>query len=244
VTYDAAEIFKKAFRRTSPDSPEAAARYVRTSTSAISRRPASHGVPGKDSHRPTQREALIGWAERHKKRLDSGYVSRFPFFGDGAEHCVYHDQSRGLAIKITHPGGFGYSAHREGAKATPLEYLERLSYANALFGDEIRIVGVCGAKNVLQVITSQPWIPANNAEPTATEEEIDDYFGSLRFRRVEINPGVPIFYNSDVGLIVADAHVGNVLRSQGRLVPIDVVIGKPGPDLFKRILETLEPRPS
>jgi hypothetical protein len=244
VTYDAAEIFKKAFRRTPSDSPEAAARYVRTSTSAILRGPASDGVASKAPARPAQRDALIAWAERNKKRLDKGYVSRFPFFGSGAEHRVYHDQDHGLAIKITHPGSFGYSAHSEGAKATPIEYLERLSYANALFGDEIRIVGVCGAKNMLQVIISQPWIPANRAEPTATEKEIEAYFERLRFRRVEINPGVPIFYNSDVALIVADAHVGNVLRSEQGLVPIDVVIGTPGPALLKRILEILESRPS
>jgi predicted trehalose synthase len=38
-------------------------------------------------------------------------------------------------------------------------------------------------------------------------------------------------------IVVADLHVGNVLRSKGRLVPIDVVIGKPGQLLKERIRE-------
>lgn len=235
MPYDAAAIFEKAFRGFARDSPESPARYLRRGTPSV--RPGSKG----DRKPVSQRQALIDWATRHKRLLESNYVSSFPYFGEGAEHRVHYDPSKALAIKITHPGGFGYSAYGEGVRATPLEYLERLHYANLLFGDEIRIVGVCGPTTVIQVITSQPWIPANALEPTATDDEIDVYFENLQFLRAEINPGVPIYFNRDTELIVADAHPGNVLRYQGRLIPIDVVIGKPGPEVLKRILEILEP---
>jgi Serine/Threonine/Tyrosine Kinase found in polyvalent proteins len=238
VPYDAASILKEAFERFARDSPESAARYVRRSASPV--RPGSKG----NRKRLSQREALIGWAQRHNRVLDAGYLSAFPYFGDGAEHRVHHDPANALAIKATHPGSFGYSAYGEGKRATPLEYLERLCYANLLFGDEIRVLGVCVPQQVIQIITSQPWIPISASLPTATEEEIDTYFTNLQFCRVEINPDVPIYFNRDTELIVADAHPGNVLRYENRLFPIDVVIGKPGPEVLKNILERLQVGPS
>jgi hypothetical protein len=37
-----------------------------------------------------------------------------------------------------------------------------------------------------------------------------------------------MYYHRRYKIVIADLHVGNVLRSGGKLVPIDVVIGKPG----------------
>jgi Serine/Threonine/Tyrosine Kinase found in polyvalent proteins len=233
VPYDVAAILKKAFERFERGSPESAAHYVRRSTS-----PVQSGTKG-DRKRRSQREALITWAARHRRILETSFLASFPYFGEGAEHRIHHDPSKALAIKATHPGSFGYSAYGEGVRATPLEYLERLCYSNLLFGDEIRILGVCMPQQVIQIIVSQPWIPASASGPTATEDEIDEYFANLQFRRVEINPGVPIYFNCDTELIVADAHPGNVLRYENRLFPIDVVIGKPGPEVLGRIRQAL-----
>jgi hypothetical protein len=48
-----------------------------------------------------------------------------------------------------------------------------------------------------------------------------------------------MYFHRRFGIVVADPHVGNVLRSKGKLVPIDLVIGKPGPALLARIEDSL-----
>jgi hypothetical protein len=93
-------------------------------------------------------------------------------------------------------------------------------------------MGVIGERRVMQIVTCQPWIPP--CIP-ATEGEIIDYLESLCFQRFEINPGVPMFFNADLGLVLADVHVGNILRTKRKLVPIDVVMGIPGTELREKI---------
>jgi len=48
-----------------------------------------------------------------------------------------------------------------------------------------------------------------------------------------------MYFHPRYEIVVADLHVGNVLRSEGKLVPIDVVIGKPGPELRAKIRHLL-----
>jgi hypothetical protein len=135
------------------------------------------------SRRPryvSQKEALIAWALLQGCRIDCNYVLQFPCVANGKEHRVYHDQSRDLAIKITHPDCFGHSTYGEDIPATPLLYFRRLAGHNEFFGDDIRVLGVCGEEVVLQVITSQPWIPPSGK---TTEEEIDAYFAAIHFQK-------------------------------------------------------------
>jgi hypothetical protein len=188
-----------------------------------------------NSARRSERLALVQWAELRRRILGTQFIEQFRRVTEGAEHVVYHDESRGLAMKATHPNRFGHSARNEGLAATPLEYLQRLGWHNALFGDDIRIVGITFVEDNIEVITSQPWIVSDGKQP-ASQKEIDGYFEHLGFRRVEINPGVPIYFNERMNVIVADAHERNILRTEkGRLAPIDVVIGIPDPDLLERI---------
>ena len=91
----------------------------------------------------------------------------------------------------------------------------------------------------MQIVTSQPWITEPEFTPPPTECEIAEYLTSLRFQRFEVNPGVPMHFYRRYGIVIADLHVGNVLRSEGRLVPIDVVMGKPGPELRAKIRHLL-----
>ena len=192
-----------------------------------------------NSIRGSERRALIEWATVRRRILGTQFIEQFRRVAEGAEHVVYHDASRGLAMKATHPNRFGHSARNEGLAATPLEYLQRLGWHNALFGDDIRIAGITFVEDNIEVITSQPWIVSDGKNP-ASEEEIDRYFEQLRFRRVEINPGVPIYFNEIMKVIVADAHERNILRTEdGRLAPIDVVIGTPDSDLLERINRNL-----
>ena len=138
-----------------------------------------------------QRLALIKWARSQRRILDSAFIEQFRRVSEGAEHVVYHDQELGLAIKATHPNRYGHSARNEGLQATPLEYLQRLGWHNAFFGDDIKIVGITFFEETIEVVSTQPWIVADVTNP-ATPEEIDCYFAALRFRRVEVTPGVPL----------------------------------------------------
>lgn len=158
----------------------------------------------------------------------------------GAEHSVYHDSERRVAVKATHVNRFGHSTIAEGVPATLLEYLDRLAWQNLLFGDDIRIEGVASDEEQIEIITTQPWIVVHPDVPTATQREIDDYFEALGFAKLELIAGVPLYFQPELGVVVADAHDQNILRNEsGELVPIDLVIGAPGRELLGKIREQL-----
>ncbi|MBV9657432.1 MAG: hypothetical protein JO295_04915, partial [Verrucomicrobia bacterium] len=132
---------------------------------------------------------------------------------------------------------FGYSVFAEGRWATPLEYLNRLRWHNLIFGDSIRILGIaCDEENQIEVVTSQPWISPHEIRPRPFPEEIANYFAGFGFRRVVLNPDAPLFYSEQMRLLAADAHDANVIRDHnGELAAIDVVIGRPGPELLDKV---------
>jgi hypothetical protein len=111
-----------------------------------------------------------------------------------------------------------------------------LTWQNHVFGDSVKVIGVIGDRRIMQIVTCQPWIPP--CIP-ATDAEIIDYLESLHFQRFEINPDVPMFFNEDLEIVLADVHVGNILRTEEKLVPIDVVMGIPGPELRKKIRQLI-----
>ena len=113
-------------------------------------------------------------------------------------------------------------------------------WQNTLFGDDIRIEGVASDEGQIEIITTQPWIVAHSDAPTPAQSEIDAYFAEFGFRKVEVNPDVPIYFHPELQIIVADAHDRNILRNEtGRLVPIDLVIGSPGPLLTRQLHDRL-----
>ena len=77
--------------------------------------------------------------------------------------------------------------------------------------------------------------------PNPTADEIEAFFKEHSFEPALLNPDAPLFYSRTLGLIVADAHDQNVLRdNEGNLVPIDVVIGVPGPALLREIFQRID----
>lgn len=172
--------------------------------------------------------------------LPFSHVEQFAYFGDGAEHRVYYDAVRGLAIKSTHPNRFGYSARAEAEWATPVEYLKRLAWQNRIFGDECRVIGVAHEEDQLEIVTSQPWINSDPRRPRPDQHELDAYFGGFGFVPVLLNPDAPLYFNVTLGLLVADAHNRNVLRTDtGELAAIDLVIGIPGLVLLGQIRDCM-----
>jgi hypothetical protein len=222
-------------RRLAEDSPESAADFIRRSAEAVRARGEGVGT------QRAQRLALIEWARGNGRALAFSHIEQFIRVSEGAEHVVFHDPQRGVAVKATHVNRFGHSVIAEGASASPLEYIQRLEFQNTLFGDEIRIEGVAFDEAQIEIITTQPWIVASPEHPSPTQAEIDVYFSSLGFLKAELVADVPLYFHRDLGILVADAHDRNILRNEsGALVPIDLVIGRPGSDLLRRITEQLD----
>jgi hypothetical protein len=225
---------KERVRGSKTDAPSSAARYVRRGAEAICSYRARIGKPISISR--AERHILRHWARLTGKKIGFDFVEQFTPIGSGAEHLVYHDQRRNLAIKATHVNAFGHSVFAPGCAATPSEYLRRLGWSNILFGDDFRIMGVVfDDQQQMQVVVSQPWIDAHEIRSVPFEDEINAYFQRFGFRRLAY-PDAPLFYHDGLELLVGDAHDTNVLRDTNEeLAAIDVVIGRPGPDVMKEI---------
>jgi hypothetical protein len=200
-----------------------AANYIRTGIGAV--------CPGGSSRRERfLREValLAGWAECSGLSLTFTALQPLVPVSSGAEHEVFYDASLHKAFKLTKPGGYGHSLEGEGETASPLEYLERQRLQNELFGDFLELVGVLTGDHMPQILVSQPWITVSEIDPTPSPEEIDRYFEELGFERAQ-GVEVPAYYHQESGVVVLDAHAQNILRDEnGRLVPIDLVMGYPG----------------
>jgi hypothetical protein len=177
--------------------------------------------------------ALCQWATAKNKRLGFDFVEQFKPIGSGAEHRVYHDQANGLAVKATHTNNFGHSVFARDAKATPNEYLRRLAWSNVLLGDEFRILGVAfDDEDQIEIISAHKWIEGHPSRKAPYPEEIESYLARFGFEDLTHNSDAPIFYHAGFGLLLADAHDTNVIRTvEGECAAIDVVIGRPGPQL-------------
>lgn len=226
---------KERGKRPETDAPAAAARYVRRSAEAIRARGARIGEPV-SVHR-SEFAALSEWASLSGKRLSFSFIEQFEPVGSGAEHRVYHDQTHNVAVKATHTNRFGHSTYGEGRQATPSEYLRRLAWCNRLFGDQFRILGVAlDDEDQMEVVCSQPWIDAHPIRSVPFQSEINSYFGRFGFERMPAQPDAPMFYHSELGLIVADAHDTNILRAADEdFAAIDVIVGPPGPSLCREL---------
>jgi hypothetical protein len=234
--YDSAsQMDQETGGRSAASAINATARYVRRSAQAIRTRGERIGEPIGVRH--SERLALSEWAALNGRQLSFSYIEQFRPVGSGAEHRVYHDQARGLAIKATHTNRFGHSTYGEGVQATPSEYLRRLAWCNLLFGDAYAIIGIAfDDEQQIEVVCSQPWIVSHPIRPVPFENEIDSYFHGFGFLRSPLNPDAPVFYHLGFNLIVTDAHDNNILRdSNGNLAAIDVVVGTPGPSPYSEL---------
>jgi|GEM_PF-1336788 len=227
-------MVEKESRRAANNSPQSAANFVRRSAQAIRAR--TEGI----SQYRAERLALVEWAHTVGRALDHTYIEQFKFVGEGAEHRVYRDDTiENLAIKATLSNRFGYSTFREDLGASPLDYLRRLGAQNAIFGDDMRLIGVFYSGDAecpehIEIVTSQPWISVHPELPNPTQEEIDIYMGGFGFQSTSFNLDTPIYYSEKLGLVAADAHDRNVLRDHaGNLVAIDLLIGPPSQRMLK-----------
>lgn len=135
----------------------------------------------------------------------------------GAEHRVYFDiRSReGRVVKITFPGKFGRWEH------TPFQYLERCR----LLTEMVPAVDIhfedCIQTNEgkFSIVTSMQYFKG----PHPSSGEADDFIKSLGFRFLRDESTTLDYINEKAGLIIRDCHPQNWIKTDGALVPIDII---------------------
>ena len=119
---------------------------------------------------------------------------------------------------------------------TPSEYLQRLALHNQVFGDDYRYEGIVSkGDGKFDLVVSQPVIKADSSGPKPTAAEIERYFVARGFEPVAGQEG-KTYYRASDNLAVFDAHEGNLIRTAGGVLPIDVVPVHPD----DRLLAALE----
>ncbi len=130
----------------------------------------------------------------------------------------------------------------EGAISTPFEYLQRLSWHNELFGDDLQLHGLLLGSAGLRLVTSQSWVISHPAKLSPTQAEIDAFLNEFSFRRIAAYPDGFIYFNIESGLVIGDAQPANLLLDQdGVIRPIDLVIGAPSDAFRMRLLAEQTP---
>ena len=154
-------------------------------------------------------------------------------FGEGAEHEVFLNPNGKRVTKVTRKSeaanyGFGISLNNDGRGATAGEYLDRLRLHNEIFNDDVRIEGVQPTAGGTRIITSQPYIKGEPAEPP----QIDASMAGKGFDKLAEGT----YYNRDAGVLVHDMHSRNALVTpEGKVRAIDPAIMRATPEMAESI---------
>lgn len=140
---------------------------------------------------------------------------------EGNEHQVWFRPVEESYLKVTWPDCYGmlvvYRSDEE-AKASPIDYLERMHLHNELFGDSVRFLGVLEQASQLRMVIQQPAIEGI----PATLEQINEFFSGFGWRRFLVG-GEVAFFDPARQVVVSDTHRGNlILMADGLIAPIDL----------------------
>lgn len=136
--------------------------------------------------------------------------------GGQSEHTVFHIEKLARVIKFTLPPSFGAQGS--------IAYLKNIGAANRLFGDDIRFHGILKTDQGPAFVISQPYVHGSEPEPA----EVSAWFGSNGY----LSAGHNRWKNLETGTEIADAHIGNLIKTEnGELVPIDLQVLSEG-DVF------------
>ena len=100
-------------------------------------------------------DTLGVWFAKKQCFLNENWIADLSAVSSGAEHEVFFDPARQLAIKVTRPGAFGHSVVGPGLSALPSEYLTRWVHHNQLFGESVRLLGSLQNDAGFQLVISQ-----------------------------------------------------------------------------------------
>lgn len=218
--------------------PENLARQAREFLQAASH--AGHGR-GSSQRRACPNGENFGWAEESGKIVNNSFFTGFgaTISSHTSEHEVWLDETYCRAIKRTWPGVFGQIPAQSSQpsslsqdQADLAAYLLRMALHIALFGSDLRFLGITisdglgmligQAPGQPSAVISQQWIQAANpALPHPSLEQIADFMESKGF-----HPVVKSFYGwlRPDGVAVIDAKPDNFILSENGVVPIDLQI--------------------
>lgn len=162
-------------------------------------------------------ESVVSWAKENDWLLDRekfrNLIKDLPELGGGLEHSVFGSVETGRVLKITCPPYFG-------SRSSLVEYLKNVLWSNALFQDDIKLVGVLESEGAVSLVTSQPFIEGRSP----TKVEIVQWFENQGF----IKDGYNKWKNPGSGAVIADTHEGNfIVTDSDVLVPIDLQVLRP-----------------
>lgn len=167
-----------------------------------------------------QCRALDQWAKRTRRFLAPTSVVAEARIG-GLEHRVWSDEQHGVVRKVTYGGSFGRTVRsvlRGLVPATPLEYLDRWTRHNELFGNITRISGVTMlAGDGLVILTEQDAL-YGQFPPVQSVEGFMQAMGFSAQRQLAFT-----WYDPARDLAVFDARPGNFILVEDTAVPFDVI---------------------
>lgn len=144
-----------------------------------------------------------------------------PCDDEGNEHQVWFIDERDSYLKATWPNFFGKLVvfrQDESSDASPIQYLERWSLHNEIFGDDVTFLGVVDTLDGMRLIIEQPAI----AGVPADERQIRDFFEKTGWKPFQLH-GNLAFYDPETQIVVSDTHPGNlILMADGLFAPIDL----------------------
>lgn len=175
-------------------------------------RAASHGADVSERLRQ-ETQSILEWAANHGRLIDPDglfEISReWENLGGQSEHTVFYLSEFDRVIKFTIPPAFGAQGS--------VEYLKNIEASNRLFGDSIWFHGVLDTKQGPAFVISQPYVHGTVPEL----EEISSWFQNSGYKNVGHNQ----WLNEETGTRIADAHEGNLIKTEsGELIPIDLQV--------------------
>lgn len=168
----------------------------------------------------SEQQSIFQWAKKRGRLLDRAlwrkWTSQYSKLAEGQEHIVYLQPNKERVTKITKPPAYGLGGYA-------YKYLGYLELSNKLFSDDIRLEYAVklyddySEEDFIALIISQPYIYGERPE----ELEIIKWFEKYGYKATQ-HPHS--FSNELEGVLVDDAHTGNLIKVEGgELVPIDVL---------------------
>ncbi|WP_395740580.1 hypothetical protein [Prosthecobacter sp.] len=230
-------------------------------------------TPGSPSSARLQEPHLLHWAHTNHLHLSHEHLPaafRPPSHleDDFMEHHVWPHPDGRRILKLTRIGHFGMWPSSHGLRwhlhtrhATPLRYLSRLLSANTHLADDIVLHAIISdSHGRIQILTSQPHYPGltpgdiidaapEHDQPRLRQQQLALIRHALTthgFHPTAHSPST--FYRPTDNLALFDAHFHNLLWQQTshgpRLIPFDVILMHPAPQLRQNLLRPPVPTPS
>jgi DNA ligase (NAD+) len=175
-------------------------------------------------------QSILEWGAETGRMLDPEslleLVKDWQDLGGQSEHTVFFIEKLPRIIKFTLPPNFGAQGS--------IGYLTNIGASNRLFGDDIRFHGILETDKGPAFVISQPFV----AGTVPSIEEVASWFEAQGYHSTGHNR----WKNDETGTEIADAHVGNLIKSaEGELIPIDLQVLDEGESSS---LSTLNSQPS